>query len=198
MMGGKLKLGDGFIGNRHGLDAVKRRVRVKGLEAFDLRSAAAKRMIEWRDELLASLGGADNISAQEYALVEMLVRTRLQLEHIDAYILGLDSLLNRKKHSLKPIVRERLAMVETCARLLSQLGLQQREKRVPSLAEYLSQSDDAATSPDQATGEAQGGRPDDEDDQPPEEQIDDATDEDSAVESQSGSELDAEDIDGER
>jgi hypothetical protein len=156
----KSKLAEGFVGNRHGFSALKRRVAIKGLDAFDLRSAAARRMISWRDELVAALGGQENVTPQEYALLEMLIKTRLLLEHIDGYILGLDSLVNRKKHSLKPIVRERLTLVDTCSRLLSQLGLKRREKPVPDLKDYLKSycdksNDDAAA----MNGEAETDRP---------------------------------------
>jgi hypothetical protein len=138
MVAKKSKLAEGFVGNRHGLPALKRRVAIRGLDAFDLRSAAARRMIDWRDEFVSALGGQENVTPQEYALLEMLIKTRLLLEHVDGYVLGLDSLVNRKKHALKPIVRERLTLVDTCSRLLSQLGLQRREKPVPDLDTYLS------------------------------------------------------------
>jgi hypothetical protein len=160
MVAKKSKLAEGFVGNRHGLPALKRRVAIKGLDAFDLRSAAARRMIDWRDELVSALGGQENVTPQEYALLEMLIKTRLLLEHVDGYVLGLDSLVNRKKHALKPIVRERLTLVDTCSRLLSQLGLKRREKPIPDLKDYLhenynSKSNDDATSMN-ADGETAG------------------------------------------
>jgi hypothetical protein len=137
MVAKKSNLSAGFVGNRHGLPALKRRVGLDGLDAFDLRSAAARRMIDWRDELVSALGGQENVTPQEYALLEMLIKTRLLLEHVDAYILGLTSLVNRKKHAMKPIVRERLTLVDTCSRLLSQLGLKRREKPIPDLEDFL-------------------------------------------------------------
>jgi hypothetical protein len=157
----KSKLAEGFVGNRHGFSALKRRVAIKGLDAFDLRSAAARRMISWRDELVLALGGSENVSPQEFALLEMLIKTRLLLEHIDGYILGLDSLVNRKKHSLKPIVRERLTLVDTCSRLLSQLGLKRREKPIPDLKDFLRENYSDKSNDDAAAmnGEAETGRP---------------------------------------
>jgi hypothetical protein len=42
----------------------------------------------WRKELVADLGGETALSAQQRALVDAVVRTRLFLEHLDAWLLG--------------------------------------------------------------------------------------------------------------
>jgi len=63
--------------SRHGLNVLKARVKVRGLAAIDKRTAAARALITWRSELLADLGGAETVSAQQLALVEMAVRTRM-------------------------------------------------------------------------------------------------------------------------
>src|SRR5580704_17817802 len=73
--------------SRHGLDALKARVKIRGLSAIDRRTSAGKELILWRSELLKDLGGEENISIQRLALVDMAVRTRLFLSHIDAFLL---------------------------------------------------------------------------------------------------------------
>jgi hypothetical protein len=57
------------------------------------------------------------------ALVEMAVRTRLYVDHVDAFLLEQRSLVDRRKKAILPILRERTSLVELLSRLLSQLGL---------------------------------------------------------------------------
>ena len=63
--------------SRHGLNALKVQVKVRGLQAIDKRTAAAQSLLAWRNELLTDLGGEESVSAQQIALVEMATRTRL-------------------------------------------------------------------------------------------------------------------------
>jgi hypothetical protein len=48
--------------SRHGLTALKARVKVRGLTAIDRRTAAAQALLAWRKELLADLGVRDRTS----------------------------------------------------------------------------------------------------------------------------------------
>jgi hypothetical protein len=114
--------------SRHGLNALKVAVKVRGLSAIDMRTAAAQSLVEWRNELLADLGGAPAVSAQRMAVVDMAVRTRLYIDHVDAFLLGQTSLVNRRSKSIVPILRERTQLVDSLARLLGQLGLDRVEK----------------------------------------------------------------------
>jgi len=69
-----------------------------------------------------------------------VVRTRLFLEHVDAYLLALPSLVNHRKRALLPIVRERIQLADALSRYLGQLGLERKTKDVtPSLAEIRQQ-----------------------------------------------------------
>ena len=72
---------------RTGLNALKARVKVRGLAAIDRRTVAARALLAWQDEVLAALGGEENVSPQKRALVEVACRTKLYLDHLDAYIL---------------------------------------------------------------------------------------------------------------
>ena len=49
--------------SRHGLNALKARVMVRGLQAIDRRTAAAQTLLAYRKELLADLGGETTVSA---------------------------------------------------------------------------------------------------------------------------------------
>ena len=126
--------------SRHGLHVVKAQVKVRGLAAIDMRTAAAQALFGWRNDLLTDLGGEGNVSAQQLALVEMAVRTRLYVEHLDFFLMGQESLVNRKKKAVLPVLRERQQLVDSLARILGQLGLERRAKPVPALSEYLARS----------------------------------------------------------
>ena len=123
--------------SRHGLTALKARVMVRGLAAVDQRMAGAQALLAWRKQLLSDLGGEETVSAQELALVDLAARTGLFIDHLDAFLLEQPSLINRRKKAVLPVVRERQALVDSLARILSQLGLQRRTKPVMELSEYL-------------------------------------------------------------
>jgi len=122
---------------KHGLGSLKQALKVRGMNALDRRTSPVRLMESFRSELLVSLGGEDALSAQELALIEMVVRTKLLLDHCDSFLLGLPSVINRKRRSFVPLVRERMQLQDSLARLLGQLGVARRQKPVPSLAEYL-------------------------------------------------------------
>jgi hypothetical protein len=109
--------------SRHGLTALRAAVKCNGLEAVDNRTRAARSLMQWRAQLLADLGGEENLSAQRMALVEAVTRTRLFVDHVDAFLLSQSSLVSRKRKSVLPVLRERQSLVDLMARLLGQLGL---------------------------------------------------------------------------
>jgi hypothetical protein len=124
-------------GSRHGLNAPKARVKVRGLVAIDRRTAAAQALLAWRKELLTDLGGEATVSAQEMALVEAAVRTRLYVDALDAWLLERGSLVNARRRAVHPVVRERQQLVDSLARLLSLLGLERRAPKAVDLSTYL-------------------------------------------------------------
>jgi len=123
--------------SRHGLNVVKAKVKVRGLAAIDMRTAAAQALVAWRAEMLADLGGEQLVSAQQRALVEMAVRTRLYVEHLDFFLCEQESLINKKKKAVLPVLRERQQLVDSLARIMGQLGLERKQKPALSLPEYL-------------------------------------------------------------
>jgi hypothetical protein len=62
-------------------------VKVRGLQVIDRRTSAARALLGWRKDLLDDLGGETTVSAQQMALVEAAVRTRLYIDHVDAWIM---------------------------------------------------------------------------------------------------------------
>jgi hypothetical protein len=130
--------------SRHGLTALKARVKVRGLTAIDRRTVAARALVTWRTELLADLGGDTAVSAQQLALVEVAVRTRLYVDSLDAWIMEHGSLVNARRRSVHPVVRERQQLVDSLARLLGILGLERRQPKALDLSEYLRARDRGA------------------------------------------------------
>jgi hypothetical protein len=98
-----------------------------------------KALAVWKLDLVNDLGGSDALSTQQRALVDVIVRQKLLLESVDAWLLVQPSLVSARKKALLPVVRERQGLADSLARYLAQLGLERRAKPVPSLADYLRQ-----------------------------------------------------------
>lgn len=125
--------------SRHGLNVLKARVKVRGLTSIDRRTAAARALLAWREELLADLGGREAVSAQQFTLVELATRTKLYVDSLDAWIVEQHSLVNARKRAVLPVVRERQQLVDSLVRILTSLGLERRAKPVPNLRDYIAQ-----------------------------------------------------------
>ena len=119
------------------LRALKRRIAIRGLSVVDRRWAGAKALFAWRDELLSAIGGEADASPQKKALVEMCTRTKLYVDHLDSYLMELSTLVNRRKKTVWPVLRERQQLCDSLAKMLVQLGLERQAKKVPTLQEYL-------------------------------------------------------------
>jgi hypothetical protein len=112
------------------------RVKLRGFKAIDRRMVAARTALSWRAELLEDLGGEAEVSAAQLALVDVAVRTRLYIDHVDAVLMERASLVIRGRRLL-PLVEQRQRLADGLARLLGQLGLERRAKPVPSLRDFL-------------------------------------------------------------
>jgi hypothetical protein len=125
--------------SRHGLHALKARVKVRGLSAIDVRTVAGRALVQWRGEVLDDLGGDANVSAQQRAVVDVAVRTKLYVDSLDAWLMEQPSLVLARKRAVLPVLRERQQLADSLARLLGQLGLERRAKPAPSLRELLAE-----------------------------------------------------------
>ena len=123
---------------KSGVYTLKRAVAVLGARALPTkRTALGRALAEWRASLLADLGGADAVSTQQAALVDLAVRTKLLVDSVDAYVLSMPSPVNRQRRCLHPVVRERQALVGQLQSILRDLGMERRAKQVPDLQSYL-------------------------------------------------------------
>jgi hypothetical protein len=121
----------------HGLTALKRVVSARGIDGLDARTMAVRAVNEWRAQIVADLGGLENIPAAKLVLVEMACRTRILVDHADVFLLGQPSIINRRKKAFIPLVQQRQALCDSLARLCAQIGLARVPKPVPDLQDYL-------------------------------------------------------------
>ena len=132
--------------HRSGVYRLKRAVRELGARALPSRKTALGRALaDWRDALIGDLGGTDAISTQQLALVDLAVRSKLLVDSVDAYVLGMASPVNRRKRCLFAVVVQRQALVGQLQSLLRDLGLDRKAREVPDLATYLAQRNRAGT-----------------------------------------------------
>jgi len=121
---------------KSGVYTLKRAVRTLGSRALPSKSTALGRALhEWREALLADLGGADVVSTPQLALVDLAVRTKLLVDSVDAYVLSMPSPVNRQRRCLHPVVRERQALVGQLQSILRDLGLERRHREVDIAAQ---------------------------------------------------------------
>jgi hypothetical protein len=113
--------------------AAKKALQRFSTHVIDGRSRVAKALDAFRDELVADLGGPENVSRQQYTIINLALKTNLLLESVDAYILKMDSLVHKRRRALYPIVRERQNLADSLARYMQMLGLAKRAKPVSSL-----------------------------------------------------------------
>jgi hypothetical protein len=73
---------------------------------------------------------------QEAALVDAVVKTKLLLDSVDAWLLTQKTLINKRHRGVIAAVQKRNALVATMKSLLEALGLKRRTKQMPTLSEY--------------------------------------------------------------
>jgi hypothetical protein len=128
---------------RHGLTAVKRVIAALGSrtidQAIDARTSLGRALAAWRRDLTADLGGAEHVSTQQAAVIELAVRTRLMLDSVDAFILTMPSLVNKRRRVLFPVVLQRQSLARDLAHFLGLLGLARRPPKPVDLSRYLAE-----------------------------------------------------------
>jgi hypothetical protein len=86
--------------SQHGLRPLREAVKGLGGRVIDKRTSLGKTLAKWRADLIDDLGGADSISTQQSALIDLCVKSKLILDSIDAWLLTQPSLTNKqRKHS---------------------------------------------------------------------------------------------------
>lgn len=122
-----------------GLTRLRSTINKLGGRVIDRRTVLGKALDAWRRELVADLGGAEALSTQQRALVDVAVRSKLMLDSIDAWLLTQKSLVSAKRKALLPAVRERASLAASFQATLKDLGLERKARELPTLEAYLSQ-----------------------------------------------------------
>ena len=123
---------------KSGVYTLKKAVAVLGSRALpSTRTALGRELQAWRGALVADLGGPDAVSTQQAALIDLCVRTKLQVDSIHAYILSLPALVDKRHRRVWPVVKDRQSLVNQLQSLLRDLGLERRAKTIPDLTAYL-------------------------------------------------------------
>src|SRR6266481_1001122 len=128
-------------GSRHGLNRAMTRIKLRGLEAIDHRTAPARALLAWREQLITDLGGLDALSAQKLALVNLAATTRALIDHADNWLLSQPSIINKRRKAFVPIVAQRQALCDGLSHLLGQLGLERQQKPIKSLQQHIAERD---------------------------------------------------------
>ncbi len=122
---------------RRSIDEVAKR----GRKVIDTRTRVGKALMAWRGELVQDLGGSEQLSTQQLAIVDIAVRTKLLLDSVDAWLLRQDSIIDKRRRQLFPVVQQRTALADAMARYLGTLGLA-RVAREARLSDYLKKGSD--------------------------------------------------------
>jgi hypothetical protein len=116
---------------KHGHYSLARRLKNAGLKRSDGRSALERLKADWKADVRLSRGG--ELSPQQEALLEAASNTWLMLSSVDAWLLDQESLVNRRRRELLPVVQQRAALVRTLRELLGDIGLERTPARRPLL-----------------------------------------------------------------
>src|SRR5262245_43385268 len=119
----------------HGLKVAKRDMKRFGNRAIDRRTRFGKALQQWRADIIRDLGGEAVLSAQEHAVLDIVVRLKLMLDSIDAWILEQPSMVHQRKRALLPVIRERNALSDSFVKHLSTLGLKRVTQKIDIVAE---------------------------------------------------------------
>ena len=119
---------------KHGLVTLKRAVKGLGGRVIDKRTTLGKSLARWRTDLIRDIGGPEAVSTQQVAVVDLAVKSKLLLDSIDSWLLTRPTLVNARKRSLLPAIKERQALADGLARYMGMLGLERRAKEIPDLA----------------------------------------------------------------
>ena len=124
-----------------------------GLSALDGRSAAARSLKTWKAQVSADLG--NDLSAQEQTLLHVAAMDIALLIVADAWLReNAESVVNRRRKTFVPLVRERLTVASHLTETLKHLGLKRVPRPVLSLAEVLRGELDARVDAQEAAGGA--------------------------------------------
>ena len=121
----------------HGGKRAKYELKELKRRALDGRTTQARLVRELEAELISAFGGEDQVSPQQRWVIQRAAVLQLQLSALDAFVLGMDSLVNKKRRQIYPIVLEHAKLSQSLTSLLTTLGLNRQAKPALTLSDYL-------------------------------------------------------------
>jgi hypothetical protein len=131
----------GMHSMRRHLPNVLSRIQDESISRDDLHpvEAAAK---DWRDAVIADLGGREACTQTQLALVQAATGSWLILATVDSHIFALAAdkgLVDRRAHKVHDVILQRQAIADSLTRQLDKLGLQKRKLEPIALDQYVQQ-----------------------------------------------------------
>lgn len=129
-----------LVTHRQQLSALRASVKAQGaLRTVDARTAVGKQLLEWKRALVEDLGGEEAMSTQRKTVVDVLLGDYWILLTIDAELIGMPHIVNRRNRKVVELVLQRARLADGLARRLDMLGLDRKraERPVPTVAAYL-------------------------------------------------------------
>src|SRR5215468_10499531 len=122
----------------HGYYRRKIKLEAGSFEDLNFSSSGGEQLPKRFIELLNHCGGEHLVSAVRRRIIERVVFTEYQLDCLDLYLVELGQrIVNRRKRTSIPIVRERDALVSMLRKLYDQIGLDPTMPPIPTLAECM-------------------------------------------------------------
>ncbi len=113
---------------------------------MDGRTTEAHIVAAERADLLADIGGAGRVTAQQRWLADEASFLRLELAYVRTFLAD-NPPISRKKRAAHPILKDYIGLVNALRSILSDLGLERRVRDVETLDMYLSRRAQQAASP---------------------------------------------------
>lgn len=120
---------------RHGLRIMRDTLRTLTTRRLDGRTAVAQATRRFKADLVRDLGG--DPSRAQHAIIETAARTWVLLSSVDDWLQRQQTIVNAKRRTLIPVVRERLQLADSLLRHLQALGLERRAKPVQDIRRRL-------------------------------------------------------------
>ena len=94
-------------------------------------------LAERRAGLVADLGGEGELTTTQTALIDLVIRQWSILDSVDGYLLGMESLVDRRHRKAWPVVLDRDRLAASLERSLGRLGLERRPAPVEDVEAFV-------------------------------------------------------------
>lgn len=136
-MEGQSRTDRGTYTPTHGVYQATRILNELGIGALDGRTRIAREVAEWRDALVADLGGEQAVSTQQLGVVEQACRIRVIIDVMDSWLFGGDGRILNEKGRPHDLLATRRRYASVLLDILRALGLERRRPLPEDLTAYV-------------------------------------------------------------